>query len=260
MRCIAVLAVRNGLPYLPRFLSELNAQNIEVAVIDHDSSDGSYDVCLNDLGHGVCLLERMPFTGVFSLREQLRYKQAVIDKLSADWIIHQDVDELLQSPTPGESLSEAIHRADTAGANCINFDEFIFLPYPDDIADADFFSSHYYYFFQPRYPRLMRAWKKNAGFNNFDTGGHLLQGDVVLFPEDFVLRHYLFTSQQQAFEKYSQRRFSEDEVSGGWHGNRLNIPPTMLIFPAKENLKKLASLNYPIFDKSEPWSKHYWEH
>ena len=259
MRCVAVIAVRNGRPYLQRCLDHLIAEGIEIAIIDNMSSDGSYEACLDYLSRGICALERLDYRGVFSLREQLQYKQKLTENIAADWIIHQDIDELLQSPRPGENLLSAIQRADRAGANCINFDEFVFLPYADEIRRADFFSSPYYYFFQPNYPRLMRAWKKSSGLSNIGTGGHRLQGDVIRFQQDFVLRHYIFTSQQHALEKYRQRRFSEQELAGGWHRNRLDIPTEKLLFPAKTRLKCLPAPESRTFDKSDPWSKHYWE-
>lgn len=257
LRCIALITVRNGLPYLERCINHLLAQDIAVCMIDHMSSDGTYEHCQTYQQQGLIELYRMPYRNGFELQVQLEYKQQLMGHLDADWFIHQDIDEMLYSPHPEETLQSGILRADQAGANCINFNEFVFLPYADEIAGADYFSTPHYYFFEPQHPRLMRAWKNNSQLTNCTSGGHLLKGNLQLFAEDFVLRHYMFTSQEHAFNKYAERRFAEAEIERGWHFNRLNIPSERLLFPPKNKLNKLSPRT--DLDKSRPHRQHYWE-
>jgi len=94
-------------------------------------------------------------------------------------------------------LGMSQQRADESGANCINFNEFVFIPAEDE----DFSNTDYaklmlnYYFFQPSHPRLMRAWKRVATLENRTSGGHLLAGEnYKLYKNDFILRHYIALS------------------------------------------------------------------
>lgn len=259
MRCVALIAIRNGMAYLPRLLEHLAAQRVAAAIIDHGSEDGSARFCRGRLGREVITVESLDYDGTFSLRQQLQAKQALAERLGADWLIHQDVDELLQSPVAGETLSAGIARAAAAGANCINFDEFVFLPYPDEQSGDDPFGSRRYYFLQPSYPRLLRAWRHGLGLSNVASAGHRLQGAPLRrFDEDFILRHYPFTSQAHALRKYAQRRFADHEIRQGWHRKRRAVPPGRFRFPAESRLKSLPTAESVDFDRSDPRTEHYW--
>jgi glycosyltransferase involved in cell wall biosynthesis len=159
MRVAAVVAARNAEVHIARCVADLIADGIEVVVIDHDSEDRSVEIAKGFLGHGLLSIERLPWTGIFALKEQLAAKARVMAELPHDWLIHVDVDEWLQSPWPNTRLIDAIKRVDGMGFNCINFDEMTFVAWPDE----DFWRPDYsqlmttYYFFQPSKLRLMRA-------------------------------------------------------------------------------------------------------
>jgi hypothetical protein len=177
-------------------------------------------------------------------------------------VIHLDADEVMHSNRPAETLAEALARFDAEGWNVVNFDEFVFLPIeseyvPDAPGDQ---AMTLYYFFQPRAPRLMRAWRKASGFSPVERGGHGLVGsDVRLAPEHLALRHYIFRSQEHAFAKYATRRFADAEVAKRWHSNRVNQPHDSFEFPPAAMLKRLASPSDHRLDRSEPWLVHYWQ-
>lgn len=259
MRCVAIIMVRNGADYVHHCLSHLSEQGMEFVVLDHGSDDGTYDLSREFQGNGLVDIQRIPYEGLFSLTEQLKEKQKIAMKLNADWIIHQDIDECLEPVNEGETLMKTMQRADHEGYNVLNFNEFVFIPHVGK--NQSFINSQYYYFFQPNHPRLMRAWKKNNSFSNLNTGGHVLDGEEIhLYPQYQSLRHYIFTDQNHAYNKYSERRFTAKEVAKGWHGNRLDIPINQLVFPAAEKLKKLPYLGSRAFDTSSPWKKHYWQY
>lgn len=260
MRCIAIIMIHNGLPYVDRCLRHLFAQGIEVAILDHGSTDGTYERCMSDLGGGICHLSRVPYDGLFALSDQLRRKHELMEKLEADWIIHQDIDECLEAVSPFEKLPDLMVHADQLGFNALNFDEFVFLPL-GLTGIQDCYESRYYYFFQPSVlPRLMRAWKKDGSIiSNVETGGHVLSGDVKLFPCPGYLRHYLFVDQEHAYQKYANRQFSDDELAKGWHQRRINITPSTLLFPDKSELECLPHSKSRRFCTSRPWKKHYWQ-
>ena len=257
MRCVAIITVRNGASYVENCLDHLFSNGIEAAVIDHDSSDGTYELCESFLGNGLCYLGRMPYNGAFSLSDQLLEKSIVAGKLNADWLIHQDIDEQLQAPEDGLSLHDSIVREDLAGYNCINFNEFVFLPLAT--SGASFYTGRDYYFFEPSANRLMRAWKTSAKLSNLEAAGHRLKGDLVLSPVTHILRHYMFTSQQHAYEKYNKTVFSSPEVEKGWHRARIGVPLNKMTFPGKDKLKELVAPSSRLFDTSEPYLKHYWK-
>lgn len=257
MRCIAVIMVHNGVEYVDRCIQHLSLHQVDAAILDHGSTDGTYERCLRYVGAGVCHVGRVPYRGIFSLAEQLQWKQALLAQLDTDWVIHQDIDECLEPPAPFNTLLEWVVGADGQGFDALNFNEFVFIPH--DSPTLPYHQAVHYYFFQPFAPRLMRAWKKGRPFSNLATGGHRLSGDVCLFPQAGHLRHYIFTDQAHAYRKYADRQFAADELGKGWHRNRVGIPLACWSFPAKNRLECLPSAASRDFFTGRPWKKHYWQ-
>ena len=259
--CAAILAVRNEALHIRRVLHEFIRQGIDIVVIDNESTDGTLDICREYLGKGLLFMEQLDWTGRFDLSAQLDAKRSIAARLDHDWLIHTDADEWMQSPVKGESLLEGISRVSAIGCNVINFDEFVFLP----VADKYRPSSHYeqeilhYYYFAPAKIRLMRAWQRSADLSNKPSAGHLLTGNKLnIAPESFILRHYIALSQQDAIAKYVGRKFTEADLSKGWHRNRYQLTQAQLRFPDPQQLKKLPAWGAVTFDRSDPKSRHYW--
>jgi hypothetical protein len=75
----------------------------------------------------------------------------------------QDADEIREAPPPYSTLREGLEGADREGFNAVNFDEFVFLPTSEEesFEGTDYVASmEYYYFFEPRPLRQVKAWKK----------------------------------------------------------------------------------------------------
>ena len=118
----------------------------------------------------------LPFTGTLELRRQLEKKEEVIANLSADWVIHLDVDEIMHSYHEEETINQAITRVAHEGFNVVDFDEFVFLPIEEEYQNSNsgIPSLRWCYFFQPNKPRLMRARKRCSDHTTFspsDIGG-----------------------------------------------------------------------------------------
>lgn len=263
MKVTALLAVRNEEFYLANCLRHLIRNGVDFVIIDNGSSDTTAEIYgRRDFVKGLVDVVKLPFTGVFSLSRQLERKMEAMATVDTDWIIHLDADEVMHSSLEGESLNESLSRIDAAGWNAANFEEFVFLPIEHDyVPDAPGEQPilHYYYF-RPAFPRLMRAWRKAAGFSLLEQGGHLLTGrDLRLSTEHLVLRHYIFRNQEHAFQKYSMRKFSEDELARGWHGNRVNQPMESFCFPPAQLLRRLSAPDDRRMDRSDPWDVHYWQ-
>ena len=226
VRCAAVLCVRNERAHIRRAIADFVGQGIDVAIIDHDSSDGTREICEEFLGAGVLAVEPLAWAGAFDLTAQLQAKQELVDRLDHDWLIHADADEWLQSPVPGETLLEGIERLDASGCDAINFEEFVFLPDDGGIREPldcrrEFLD---YYFFAPGERRLMRAWRHRMGYSNLGSGGHQLSGsEPKVAGQNFILRHYPVLSQAHAIEKYAHRKFADADIAKGWHHNRMGL-------------------------------------
>jgi glycosyltransferase involved in cell wall biosynthesis len=259
----AVLGIRNEEAYLANCLRHLIRNGLRFAIIDNGSTDASAEIYRDrEFAANLVAAIELPFGRAFSLAEQLRRKMELIDAIDTDWVIHLDADEVMHSYRPAETLSEAVSRLDAEGWNVVNFDEFVFLPVEHDyMPDAP---GHQpmdrYYFFEPSAPRLMRAWRKASGCSPLENAGHTLVGpDLRIAPEHLALRHYIFRNQEHAFAKYISRTFAPDEIARGWHSNRVNQPHASFLFPPPTTLKRLAFPADRHLDRSDPWSRHYWQ-
>lgn len=266
MDITAIIAVRNAEKYIGNCLRQLMSDGINFYVLDNQSDDMTSNIVNSDeFSKRLVGFKEIPFSGEFDLTEQLKEKGSIIAKLDADWIIHLDADEVIQSYNHGESLSDAIARVDYDGYTVINCDEMVFIPLDMDY-QSDSFSlpdMHYYYFFEPRSNRLQRIWKNGQGIGFADTGGHSLMSEeqdrIKYSPNNFVLRHYPFLNQEHAKKKYTSRKFAGRDLKKGWHGNRIGISAEQFIFPQKEKLKYLDNPILRDFDLSDPQKNHYWE-
>jgi len=261
MKITAVIAFRNEEKYLGVTLRHLVEAGIRLAIIDNDSTDRSPEI-VKQFGRYIDHHENLPFHGRFNLTEQIEMKSRVIQQLDTNWVIHQDADEILQSPRKNESLKEGIERVEMEGCTAINFDEFVFVPtlQQPSFEGGNFFKEMLYYYFFESFPnRLMRAWKNIPGVFQ-ENGGHALKSvNPLAFPsESFLLRHYIVLSQKHSDNKYAKRLFAEEDLNKNWHQSRVNFPKAVHL-PDETLLHKLDSFNSKEFVKSSPCKKHFWE-
>jgi glycosyltransferase involved in cell wall biosynthesis len=263
MKALAIACVRNEEVHVRNLVGGLIRDGLDVILIDHNSTDRTVTIASEFLGNGLLEIRPLPWKGVFSLREQLQEKWACAERGDHDWIVHVDADEWLTSPRDGQRLIEAIREVDNAGYNCIDFNEFVFVPLPgEDLSSEDYRrTSDRYYFYRNAYPFLQRAWKKLAGLDNRPGAGHLLTGDVRMFPEEFIMRHYIVLSEEHALAKFTGRLFDPYEVIDGWHLDRLTAKPENLGFPAAGDPRLHVQSNGTRhqFDTSRPRKQHYWK-
>ena len=263
IRALALICARNEAVHIERCIRHLIESGCDVCLIDNDSTDGTLELALPFLGHGLVDIRRLAWTGAFSLSKQLDAKREIIDASQHDWVVHADADEWLVSPNEGETLVEALTSADAAGFNAVNFHECVFIPLPG----ADHYHTDYvetmrdYYFFQPFYPRLNRAWRRDAMLDNLSQGGHIVAGPAMnLSPHDLILRHYIVLSQAQANAKYLNRAFSEEDLHSGWHTRRVKINADAMRLKTHPAMRYLNDpLNHGLFDLSQPVDTHFWE-
>lgn len=257
----AIIAVRNERPYLPVLLNHLRTEGIEAVFIDNGSDDGSVDILHSHLGDPVVNVIHLPYSGCFDLGLQLQAKIKLIESVSHDWIIHQDADEILQSPIRGESLMKLAIRADADAFTVVDFDEFVFIPtHSAGYSKGDYFSEGTsYYFFQPTRLRLNRMFKRQH-FQGFGaSGGHKIQIAEGRILESNILRHYIVLSRSHASSKYLARVFSNTDTAKGWHANRIGISEAALDYTKlHRQLNNLDEATSRDFSRCNPMEHHFW--
>ncbi len=161
---------------------------------------------------------------LYAWSKVLERKAALAASLDAEWFIHQDADELRESPWPHLSLVEAVALVDRLGFNAIDFEVFNFVPPEgDDLAGKDVMSAARFYQPAAAFDKVqIRCWKKAATQVDLaSSGGHEARfpGRRV-FPVRFPMRHYPVRSEAHARRKvFLERkpRFDPEEVARGWH-------------------------------------------
>lgn len=258
----AVITARNEAACLRGLLPLLAAQAIDVALIDHGSTDGSAALYRQHQGSLIVALEHLPYTGVFSLKAQLAAKTKLMARLSHPWLVHLDADEWLEHRDGVGSLRACIEEAQAQGYNALNFEEFVFLPPPASTTPAANPQAHHhtYYYFAPHPNRLHRAFRRELAGASSAQGGHVLvSGALRLSPTSHVLRHYIGLSEAHLQRKYASRSFCPKEVAQGWHRSRLAIAPEALRIPrSSPYLRQLRAAGPPQWDRSCPARQHYW--
>ena len=262
-RAVAVISIRNESVHIRRCLRDFIAEGIDVLLLDNDSTDDTVARAKDFLGHGLLAIERLPWQGVYALDEHLARQRSMIESVDHDWVIHAGADEWLCAPQEGTRLIDGIAAADRAGFNCINFNEFVFIPQKGHSHYHEDYSSELlsYYFFRPvPTPRLMRAWKRTAKLDNRNSAGHLLSGpNLRLSDETFILRHYIALSSDHARAKYLSRPFSKEALAKGWHGNRVNLTAEALEIRSSDRILQLTHKDSKAFRTDLPVQKHYWQ-
>jgi glycosyltransferase involved in cell wall biosynthesis len=268
MKAAALLCCRNEEVHIGPALDTLIREGLDVVLIDHGSTDNTVPIARGYLGRGLLGIEGLPWEGVFSLATQLEAKRAVIDQLDHEWVVSADADEWVTSPDPGATLLEGLERADAAGANCVNFNEFVFVPAPGEDFEAPDYRMRMtrYYFFSPsrgrfrRAPktRLPRAWKPGARLHT-GADGHRMTGPARFYPRSFILRHYICLSESHARRKYVNRPFDDDEVARGWHLNRVGLTDASLRLREDRRIRELPHWSSKALEVSAPARRHYWQ-
>ena len=269
MNIVAVVAIRDDDDYVQNCLTHLAAQDVNFIVINNGMRQKGLEALQHpEVSRRLVDYVDLAFNGTFELRRQLEMKERLIDQLDADWVIHVDVDEIMHSRVPGETLREAISRLDATGATVIDFSEYVFLPVLEPYLPGHegWQPSLHYYFFSPAAPRLLRARRHRIGLSTlpgdsgFGSGGHTLFGpSQKLASENMVLRHYLARDQEHARQKYTQRLFCQDELDIGWHFNRIGHSPKKFDLPRLSRLKTLDRPDSCSFDDSQPENLHFWQ-
>lgn len=260
---MAFVCGRNISAYLSVLTNKLLSEDIPLIYIDNGSDDGSADRAAQMLGQGITELHHLPYDGSFSVEAQLRMKQRLIAEHAPRWVLNMDADEILEHRESGGRIRDMAVEAEEAGYNALNFQEFVFLPLPDeDFTQADYAAQMTnYYLFEPMPYRLLRMWRHGFGLSNLESAGHRLSGPLRLAPVSHNLRHYIALSQDAARQKYVGRKFAPDELARKWHANRVGITEDDIRLPDRDapGLRQLPADDPKGFDRSLPLTRHWWK-
>jgi hypothetical protein len=227
-RIVAIISTFNEGDIIYHSLRKLIDAGIGVHLIDNWSTDDSFDQIQPLIGHGIVAYERFPSEGptdYFSLRQLLRRTEQVSQSIGAEWIIHQDVDEVRCSPWPGVSLREGLERVAREGFNTVNHVVLRFRPIDDLFPYGGDMERHFKWFSFDRHVAHMqqrKAWRaQGAPISLAASAGHgvYFEGQRV-FPTPFLLKHYPIRSQAHGERKVLRERrprFDPQERDMGWH-------------------------------------------
>ncbi len=264
MRVIAILATYNEARYVEGCIRHLNANGVEVYLIDNESTDGTPDLARRHLGHGVVAIESLARPGHFALREQLRRKEELYATLEADWFMHVDADEIHVARPSRLTLAEAYAAVQAEGCNAVNFIEYVFVPvreHPEHDHPRFQETMRWYYPYLPSFPHRLNAWKNVAGPVELGwSGGHVVRfPGLKMYPASFVMRHYLFLGPAHAREKYEGKRYAPDEIADGWFGGRegwrYRFAAGAMRLPSKSELREYAGDD--LLDAAGPRTTHF---
>lgn len=231
MKVIAIISAYNEEDIIEHTVRNMIKNDIETYFIDHHSNDKTLELIKNFLGKGIKKIEIFPeesgyssdLKDVYAWRYILKRKEELHSMLGADWYMHMDADEIVESPWPNMKFTEALQLVDRLGYNCIDFELFNFRPvtaeYKSNIKPQDFFK----YWEPDNYNEpQMKCWK-NFGqkIDLVSSGGHIVEfKDKKVFPIKFVMKHYPIRSGAHGVKKiFSDRlpRYDKNERSIPWH-------------------------------------------
>jgi hypothetical protein len=260
MRIVAILATYNEERFIGGCLENLFRQGVEVYLCDNESTDRTVAIAESYRDRGLVGIETIPHGEVYRWISILERKEQLASTLKTDWFMHVDADEIHLPPRSDWTLAQAFTEVEKQGYNVVNFNEFTFIPTREspDHDHPDFQKTmRWYYPFLPSAPHLMRAWKRQTDPVELAwSGGHRIRfPGLLMSPEPFRMRHYLFLSKEQAVRKYVQRRFDPVQLAMGWHGWRARLKPEMIELPAQGELRTYVSDDQ--LDASNPRTRHF---
>lgn len=200
---------------------------------------------------------------MYSWRPILERKECLAQMLDADWFMNLDADEIRLSPRGERPLAEAFAEVDRLGYNAVNFQEFTFIPTQEatDHDHPDFLATmRSYYPFSASPLNQVKAWKRQDAPVRFSaSGGHRLEfPNLRIWPEDFVMKHYMFVSVEHAVRKYVERTYDPRELTEGWHRQRAALRRETIRLPRAAQLRRFV--NDATLDASNPLARHFLMH
>jgi hypothetical protein len=236
-RPLALIATYNDADIIEEIAVTLLDDGFDVHMIDNWSDDGGFEslTALRQRYRGLSV-ERFPADAPaqhYEWETILDRKSAIAAAHPGRWIVHQDSDEIRQSPWSGVSFRHGLAIADRMGCNAVDFTVCDFRPLDDKFGPGDPLErtlTHFEFGKRAGHFSQVKAWKQGTQpVALAASGGHNVAfAGRRVFPYKFLLRHYPLRSPQQARKKiFTERvaRFSPRERAKGWHVQYDGLPP-----------------------------------
>lgn len=224
----AVLPAFNEADVIEHSVRRLVAQGVRVHVVDNWSTDDTVArVEALGLADRVRVV-RFPGAGpsaTYDWAALLRNTERIAAGLGDGWVIHQDVDEVRESPWPGVGLRDALHHVQRCGFDAVDHTVIDFVPVDEDFADGTDVEAHMRHFRfgdRPGHFVQVKAWRAGrATVDLASSGGHDARfAGRRVFPYKFLAKHYPVRSQAHGERKVPGERvarWNPGERALGWH-------------------------------------------
>ena len=154
------------------------------------------------------------------------------------------MDEIRETPWPGQTYRQGIELADQLGFNCINHVVVAFRPVQDTFLPGQNFEQAFDFFEWPTRPGYFiqyKAWSTQNPVHLQSTYGHEVMFDGrKVYPNPFVLKHYPIRSQahgQRKILKERKPRFDPQERADGAHTHYDSFADTSSFIWRRDDLK-----------------------
>lgn len=233
-RVVAIVAAYNEEDILYHSVMNLIRNGIDVYIIENWSTDSTFKI-VEKLYEEKKIIgyERLPKEGPPKYGEWnkiLQRKEQLSSEIKADWFIHKDVDEIIESPWERLNLKEAIYNVDKMGYNAVNLALVNFKPIDNGFTKGDFESYFKHFCFHVGTMKLIRMWKNTKQHVSIaSSGGHNINfKNRKVFTFKFLLKHYSIRSQSHGMKKIindRQKRWDPEELKY-WHGHNKRFKPS----------------------------------
>jgi Glycosyl transferase family 2 len=254
-RPLALIASYNEIDILPQVVAHFVADGIAVHVLDHWSTDGTFErVCAFAKQTDLVTISRFPPQGRqahFALSPQLREKARIAALHPDRWVIHADSDQVRCSPWSHISFRRGLFIADRMGFNAIDYTVCEFRPVLGDLAPSEDLKTAMPYFAfgdQPHHFVQIDTWRQDAEHVDLErAAGHRVSfAGQKVFPYKFILKHFSLRGPEHARRKiFGERlpRFSPLERARGWHYHYDHFKYQDRFLWPKDELLKFDELN-----------------
>lgn len=225
-RCLAIIAAYNEADVLESVVRHMQAEGVDVYIIDNWSTDGTYELTQQLVSEGLAAgTERFPDEEpAHSEWSSLLHRKAeVAVEFRADWALHSDADEIRTSPWPDLTLRDGLAVAGAMGANAIDFTVIDHPPVSDGFVSGDDVARAlpaFHFGVRPGHFKQVKAWRPNGRVARMGGGHDIMIPGRRLFPFNFLVHHYPVRSQMHGRQKVlrdRRGRWSPDERARGWH-------------------------------------------
>lgn len=229
-RKLGVLLTYDDVDMVGETLGHLLAQDHEVIVWDHGSTDGTLEL-LHERRRDLLELRSVSRdeVGLYDIYPAMSRHLLSGPAARYDWISWPDSDELLLGTDPDERYADFVDRVVASPHDWVQFRNWNFwwTAEDDPAIESPVERLRHYALFENCAPRI-RAWRASATnvreFNHNDPEG-------VRFPELANLCHYPMRSREQAVQRLRTRA----DIRRGeqnWHYDRMQRDPAVAEIPA----------------------------